>query len=966
MSFLSALYMMLIGPLELLFESIYMISYNMIRNIGLAIMPESFAINNNVIGSVGLAIIPVSIAINTICLPLYLRADQIQNESREKEAKIKPMRDHIRKNFKGDEKYMILQTYYRLEGYKPIHSLKSSFSLLLQIPFFMAAYHFLSHLELFKGVSFGPINDLSLPDGALTIGGVSINILPVLMTLVNIVSSSIYSKKTSLRDKVQLYGLALVFLVLLYRSPAGLVFYWLLNNIYSLCKNIIMEYDSKSGDTLQKDYQVVSPEFKKIFVAVGIGFAAVSALISMKCMLYRLSIKLFGNNHGDSYLPGLYVIAAVPVIILGVGVLKFRKEIFNKIRMPETTESNSLRFVAGCLFMAILTGFLIPSAVISSSPMEFVNLTDFHSPLMLLVYSSLTAGGTFLFWAGIFYYLAGSKTRLWAEVMIFVLAGLSVINYMMFSTDLGNMSPTLQYDITPDFSIDEKFMNLFICLVAALLLYLIWKKYTPFITSAVNLLNVVIVVMAIRNTGVIHNQIPQIKQAAERVSDTSPTLRLSRNGKNVVVLILDKAVDSFVPYIFYEKPELREKFRGFTWYPNTISYGNMTNVGAPGLYGGYEYIPEEMNRRSDEWLGDKQNEALRLMPVLFDEAGYDVTVCDPAYAGYQNIPDLSIFDDHPDIRAFITGKGMLRKQTSGYISVKEQLWKRNFFCYGVMRISPVIIQDILYEDGSYLYSNREGVMQTKLGDGNVKSFGGIEEFMDAYSVLHALPDMTELTDNKGGFVMLHNLTTHEPVMLQLPDYVPEMSVDNSAYETASPYRLGSDGGKVDLSDFWALTHYHVNVAALTQVGNWLDYLREQGVYDNTRIIIVADHGAELGCFDDMIVGASGGDLDAMYVNPLMMVKDFGVEEDFAADTSFMTNADTPVLAFSGIISDPVNPSTGKAVTNESKYSGEQHIMVTNSWNVEENNGNRFLPGDWFSFRGDNIFNSENWDYIGQY
>ena len=78
-----------------------------------------------------------------------------------------------------------------------------------------------------------------MPDALLTIGGLSINLLPVLMTVINIISSSIYTKGAPLKEKVQLYGMALLFLVLLYDSPSGLVLYWTANNTFSLIKNII-------------------------------------------------------------------------------------------------------------------------------------------------------------------------------------------------------------------------------------------------------------------------------------------------------------------------------------------------------------------------------------------------------------------------------------------------------------------------------------------------------------------------------------------------------------------------------------------------------------------------------------------------------------------------------------------------------------------------------------------------------
>ena len=209
----------LLGPLKLVFEVIFQIA-------------------NRFIGHPGLAIIVLSLIMNILVLPLYKRADAMQEEARDIEMKLKKGVDHIKKTFSGDERMMILQAYYRQNNYKPTDALNGSVSLLLEIPFFMAAYQFLSHLNVMNGVSFGPIADLSAPDGLLVIGGIAINVLPVLMTTVNVISSAIYLKGFPLKTKIQLYAMALFFLVFLYESPSCLVFYWTLNNVFSLVKTI--------------------------------------------------------------------------------------------------------------------------------------------------------------------------------------------------------------------------------------------------------------------------------------------------------------------------------------------------------------------------------------------------------------------------------------------------------------------------------------------------------------------------------------------------------------------------------------------------------------------------------------------------------------------------------------------------------------------------------------------------------
>ena len=171
--FSQILYSLIIGPLELFFEVV-------------------FAIANRIINNPGLSIITLSLAMNFLVLPLYKRADAMQEEERLISERLKKGIAHIKKTFKGDERFMMLQTYYRQNNYKPSYALRGSLSLLLQVPFFIAAYRFLSGLALLRGVSFGPIADLGAPDALIHVGNVSINVLPILMTLINMVSGAIY------------------------------------------------------------------------------------------------------------------------------------------------------------------------------------------------------------------------------------------------------------------------------------------------------------------------------------------------------------------------------------------------------------------------------------------------------------------------------------------------------------------------------------------------------------------------------------------------------------------------------------------------------------------------------------------------------------------------------------------------------------------------------------------------------
>lgn len=120
----------------------------------------AFMLFNNVFKNEGISVIGVSLAVSIGTLPLYIVAEHWQQVQRDIEKKLDPGIQRIKSVFKGDEQYMILTTFYRQNHYHPLMALRSSFGLLIQIPFFMAAYSFLSNLPVLQGRSFFFIKDM--------------------------------------------------------------------------------------------------------------------------------------------------------------------------------------------------------------------------------------------------------------------------------------------------------------------------------------------------------------------------------------------------------------------------------------------------------------------------------------------------------------------------------------------------------------------------------------------------------------------------------------------------------------------------------------------------------------------------------------------------------------------------------------------------------------------------------------
>ncbi len=931
MSFSTMLYRLLIAPLELLFEIIFSIAFRMTE-------------------STVLSIVFLSLAVNILVLPLYRRADAIQEAAREKEKKLEPWVKHIKSAFKGDERFMILQTYYRQNQYRQIDVLKGSISLLLEIPFFIAAYNFLSKLDLLQGQSLWIIPNMARPDSLFTIGGFTVNVLPILMTLINLVSASIYLKGFPLKSKIQTFGMAFIFLFFLYTSPSGLVFYWTLNNIFSLVKNIF--------------YKLKHP---MRWIAIISGMASAACVMS--------GFFAADNKHRLAFL-GLAIILLIPVLMLWIQ----KKGIGNnrlKIRLHEMHGA----FVFACVFLTLLIGVLIPSAVVNSSPAEFVDNGDYQSPLWFVLSTFLISAGFFLVWMQIFYGLANPTVKRFMEYLSVLLSFSAIVNYMFFGGNYGTLSSMLRYDVTPDISGSFMLINLGVCLGIAALILLIMGWKPEFLRSICLLLCVVVSSMAMCNIVGTSKEMEKVKKALLTQSENEAHLTLSQNGKNVVLIMLDRAASLYVPFIMEEKPDLVQKFDGFTYYPQTISYGTCTNYGAPGLYGGYEYTPEKMNERNKELIPSKHNEALKVMPVLFMNNGYKVTVLDPPYAGYQWIPDVHIYDDYPDIEAFnsmtILSKEELSETTDTSKNAKMQ---RNFFCYSLMKAMPVVFQPLIYNYGEYnaidmliavTGKNSERLYEQVL-ESKYKATGENYNFESAYRVLDDLDKMTWIReDDNDYFTMMCNDTTHNGTLLQLPDYTPSIVVDNTDYQYAYEPRILEDGSRIDLPASDQVKHYHINMAAFLKLGEWFDYLKENDVYDNTRIIIVSDHSWHLseGRLNyplDVYPEDTGtaGYWDVEKFHCLLMVKDFDAK-GYTVDTTYMTNADTPVLALEDINDDPVNPFTGKRMKDFEELKNNPHLAWGIIWDIALNQGYTFTPDYWFTVHGD-VSDLNNWEYIGHH
>ena len=880
MDFLSLIYQIVFMPLQIIFEVIYYLAFRLI-------------------GNPGMSIIALSFIVNLLVLPLYNRADAIQEAERDTELKLSKGVEHIKKTFKGDEQLMMLQTYYRQNGYSPLDSVKGSISLFLEIPFFVAAYQFLSHLDILNGASLGPVKDLGAPDALLTVAGTSINVLPFVMTAVNLVSAYIFTKNLTRKTKVQLYGMACFFLIFLYSSPAGLVFYWTLNNVFNLVKTIICKLEN-------------------VDKGIDITFGIIGAFI----MIYGCFLVPEPNLRKAFYSTVLGLILNFRIIYRLI-CRRFPRKVDGSIETPKRNI-----FFAGTIFIALLIGTLIPSAVIGSAPKEFVIIDYFNNPLWYVVNSSAIAIGTFVLWGGVFYWLANDKYKARIERIVWFASGVTIVDYMFFNNSFGVLSMMLHYEKRVGFSESAKITNLVVLLLIGFILNIIWKKYKKSVLDVLTIGIITVLGMTTINVVGVQTALADTDSENPTIQESKEYISLSRNGKNVVIVMLDRAMGEYVPYIFNEKPELKERFSGFTYYSNIISHGGHTIFGAPSIYGGYEYTPVEMNKRNDEALVQKHREASDLMPEVFGKAGFEVVT------GASYTEDTVIAD---------------KESASEIVAMNN----RNIYFYGIFKTAPVIMQKFLYDNGDYLSGKVLNQSLTSL----YTAFGVNKNFMREYNVLDTLPEKSSVVDKGNNFLLFANNATHAPCLLQLPDYVPSDRIDNSQFVDEAWYVINNRKLKMTTKD--QVSHYHANMAALIKLADWFDFMKDNDVYDNTRIILVSDHGAPLQHFDELVLdNGKGKSQNIEWYYPLLLVKDFNAH-GFRESEEFMTNADVPTIAFSNIIDKPINPFTGKEISNKVKHEEMQYVFASHAHSLSKHDKNTYISGDWYSVHT-NMRDKNNW------
>ena len=811
------LYFVFVFPLESLLASACRVIFNFIPN-------------------AAVAIVLLSLLVNIFLLKIFALTDKRASFETERKKEFDDLIRSWKTVYSKAKVFAFTQTLYRQNHYHPIFALSALGGLAIQIPFFYAMYFVIKNGNALPSADFELINTI---DSAL-----KIHVLPILMTAITLLNVFLSSKETSAR--LQGLIIALLFLVLLYEMPHALVLYWTTNMAFALIRLLLNKFKTPTIQKTPKTkpFQKKSPKdfsciFKTaniLFVFFGIlGFAA-----------FYLGSYFFEEN--DAFLLNA---GALFTFLMFIAALYFCLLVWRKY-----AAADSVALVQTIRFAVFNIAFLI--CVFTPFNLYQSDITQFHAPFTVLTLSALF--GAFLLLSFLMLYVlsfAPQKTLLFFAFALSVFLSLGILDSFVFTGDYGAMDRfvfQLQSAIIPyPFRrFEQKASALLLILAAMIFVYFsfyrlktLWK-ITFFTMVVVAFLNMASILNARASNE--KNFQENIAQNTTANSAGKPyeneLFSYSKTEKNIVVAVLDMFTGSHMPYLLDYFPQLKTQLDGFIWFENAVSGSNGTIYSLPSIIGGDYYNIINQNARRDN-RAQSETQAYYNSATAFSQSGFEVGFISPpsvASAALQQERGVFWLDDMRDLRAFFlkqNAEKILKEMAQGTYdatALKERgelVFKDSyafdiarFLSFGVFKFMPDVLRFYIYNDGAWL-TNMLSIDRNSV----------VDSIADWFAFTH----IGNSHSKKPTFKFIHSMISHMPYATYAGggqcQYLneesviknPDIFIAPNTPDVKKPTRHGT------------YQHFDTEACALFLLNDYISWLKKEGIYDNTQIIILSDH-----------------------------------------------------------------------------------------------------------------------------
>jgi YidC/Oxa1 family membrane protein insertase len=196
------------------------------------------------VGNYGVAIIALTLIVKAVMLPLSKASFASSKKMQDLQPEIKALKERVKDPNQLNQEMMAL---YKRKGVNPVGG---CLPVLIQIPVFLGLYNaLLNAIELRHAPFAGWINDLSAPE-SLQFFGIGVPVMVLLMA-----ASMVYQTWTTpmpsadpaQQKMMMIMPLVIAGMFIVFPMPAGLVLYWLVNNIISIVQQLYMRNADKGS-----------------------------------------------------------------------------------------------------------------------------------------------------------------------------------------------------------------------------------------------------------------------------------------------------------------------------------------------------------------------------------------------------------------------------------------------------------------------------------------------------------------------------------------------------------------------------------------------------------------------------------------------------------------------------------------------------------------------------------------------
>ena len=183
---------------------------------------------HKILGNWGWSIVGLVLLLKILFYWLNAKAYASMAKMKAVNPKIMEMRERLK-----DKPQQMQQEMMRIYREEKVNPMGGCFPIMIQIPVFIALYWvLLSSVEMRNAPWIGWIHDLSTPDPYF--------ILPLLMTASSLLQTALNPAPPDPMQAKMMWFMPLIFSVMFFFFPAGLVLYWLTNNILSIAQQWII------------------------------------------------------------------------------------------------------------------------------------------------------------------------------------------------------------------------------------------------------------------------------------------------------------------------------------------------------------------------------------------------------------------------------------------------------------------------------------------------------------------------------------------------------------------------------------------------------------------------------------------------------------------------------------------------------------------------------------------------------